>query len=182
MVQERPVRVERRLSAILAADVAGYSRLMHSDEETTHAKLTALLAGGVEPAIAEHGGRIVKNTGDGMLWSFRVSWMRCPFAASWPAMRGSCRASCFCSASWRCVSAKPAGSRRGWLLSWTRPGDRQQALSWKLRTATNLARLWGDQNRATEARKVLGSVYGRFTEGFETADLREAKSQLQRLT
>ncbi len=43
MVQERPVRVERRLSAILAADMAGYSRLMHNDEETTHAKLTALL-------------------------------------------------------------------------------------------------------------------------------------------
>ena len=70
MVQERPVRVERRLSAILAADVAGYSRLMHSDEEATHAKLTALLAGGVEPAIAEHGGRIVKNTGDGFLAEF----------------------------------------------------------------------------------------------------------------
>ena len=70
MVQERPFRVERRLSAILAADVAGYSRLMHSDEETTHAKLTALLAGGVEPAIAEHGGRIVKNTGDGFLAEF----------------------------------------------------------------------------------------------------------------
>ena len=70
MVQERPVRVERRLSAILAADVAGYSRLMHNDEETTHAKLTALLADGVEPAIAEHGGRIVKNTGDGFLAEF----------------------------------------------------------------------------------------------------------------
>jgi len=70
MVQERPVRVERRLSAILAADVAGYSRLMHSDEEATHAKLTALLAGGVEPAIAEHGGRIVKSTGDGFLAEF----------------------------------------------------------------------------------------------------------------
>ena len=64
MVQERPVRVERRLSAILAADVAGYSRLMHSDEEPTHAKLTALLMDAVNPAIAEHGGRIVKNTGD----------------------------------------------------------------------------------------------------------------------
>ena len=70
MVRERPVRVERRLSAILAADVAGYSRLMHNDEEATHAKLTALLAGGVEPAIAEHGGRIVKNTGDGFLAEF----------------------------------------------------------------------------------------------------------------
>jgi TolB-like protein/class 3 adenylate cyclase len=70
MVQERPVRVERRLAAILAADVAGYSRLMHHDEEATHAKLTALLAGGVKPAIAEHGGRIVKNTGDGFLAEF----------------------------------------------------------------------------------------------------------------
>jgi adenylate cyclase len=70
MVQERPFRVERRLSAILAADVAGYSRLMHHDEEATHAKLTALLANGVNPSIAEHGGRIVKNTGDGFLAEF----------------------------------------------------------------------------------------------------------------
>ncbi|MBR0832564.1 adenylate/guanylate cyclase domain-containing protein [Bradyrhizobium manausense] len=65
-----PVRIERRLSAILAADVSGYSRLMHEDEEGTHAKLMALLAGGVDPAIAEHGGRIVKNTGDGFLAEF----------------------------------------------------------------------------------------------------------------
>jgi TolB-like protein/class 3 adenylate cyclase len=70
MMQERPVRVERRLSAILAADVAGYSRLMHDDEEATHAKLTALLTDAVFPVIAEHGGRIVKNTGDGFLAEF----------------------------------------------------------------------------------------------------------------
>src|SRR5438270_13535627 len=70
MVQERPVRVERRLAAILAADVAGYSRLMHHDEEATHAKLTALLTDGVTPAISDHGGRIVKNTGDGFLAEF----------------------------------------------------------------------------------------------------------------
>ena len=70
MVQERPIRVERRLSAILAADVAGYSRLMHNDEEGTHAKLAALLADAVNPAIAAHGGRIVKNTGDGFLAEF----------------------------------------------------------------------------------------------------------------
>jgi adenylate cyclase len=70
MVQQRPVRVERRLSAILTADVAGYSRLMHHDEEATHAQLSALLAGGVEPAIAEHGGRIVKSIGDGFLAEF----------------------------------------------------------------------------------------------------------------
>jgi TolB-like protein/Flp pilus assembly protein TadD len=70
MVHERPARIERRLSAILAADVAGYSRLMHDDEETTHARLMALLSDAVDPAIAEHGGRIVKNTGDGFLAEF----------------------------------------------------------------------------------------------------------------
>jgi adenylate cyclase len=70
MVQERPARVERRLAAILAADVAGYSRLMHHDEEVTHAKLTALLTDVVDPAIAEHGGHVVKNTGDGLLAEF----------------------------------------------------------------------------------------------------------------
>jgi TolB-like protein/class 3 adenylate cyclase/Flp pilus assembly protein TadD len=70
MVQEQPVRVERRLSAILAADVAGYSRLMHHDEEGTHARLTALLKDAVNPAIGERDGRIVKNTGDGFLAEF----------------------------------------------------------------------------------------------------------------
>ena len=70
MAHERPGRIERRLSAIMAADVAGYSRLMHNDEEATHAALTALLADAVEPVIAEHGGHIVKNTGDGILATF----------------------------------------------------------------------------------------------------------------
>ncbi|MHC4046566.1 adenylate/guanylate cyclase domain-containing protein [Bradyrhizobium sp. 23AC] len=79
MVQERPVRVERRLAAILAADVAGYSRLMHHDEDGTHVRLTTLLADDVTPAIAEHGGRIVKNTGDGFLAEFpsAVEAVRC---------------------------------------------------------------------------------------------------------
>ncbi|WP_234685891.1 adenylate/guanylate cyclase domain-containing protein [Bradyrhizobium monzae] len=70
MVQERPVRVERRLSAVLAADTAGYSRLMHDNEEATHAKLTSILVNVVNPAISEHGGRIVKYTGDGFLAEF----------------------------------------------------------------------------------------------------------------
>src|SRR5499427_4161088 len=70
MEQKHPGRVGRRLAAIVAADVVGYSRLMHCDEEATHVKLTALLADGVTPAIAEHGGRIVKNTGDGFLAEF----------------------------------------------------------------------------------------------------------------
>lgn len=63
-------RVERRLAAILVADVAGYSRLMHADEEATHSRVTALLTNTVMPAIAEYGGRVVKHTGDGLLAEF----------------------------------------------------------------------------------------------------------------
>jgi TolB-like protein/class 3 adenylate cyclase/Tfp pilus assembly protein PilF len=60
----------RRLAAILAADVAGYSRLMGADEEGTHERLKAHLQELVEPKIAEHRGRTVKNTGDGFLAEF----------------------------------------------------------------------------------------------------------------
>ena len=60
----------RRLAAILAADVAGYSRLMGADEEGTHERLKAHLRELVDPKIKEHRGRIVKNTGDGMLVEF----------------------------------------------------------------------------------------------------------------
>src|SRR6478672_12504279 len=63
-------RVERRLAAILAADVAGYSRLMGADEEGTLAQLKTLRKALVDPAIAAHRGRIVKTTGDGMLVEF----------------------------------------------------------------------------------------------------------------
>ena len=70
MAEAHPGRVERRLAAIVAADVAGYSRLMGLDEEATHARFTALLKDAIEPAIAEHGGRIVKSTGDGFLAEF----------------------------------------------------------------------------------------------------------------
>ena len=64
------VRVERRLAAILAADVAGYSRLMGTDEVGTLAALKAHRREIVDPAIAAHKGRIVKTTGDGMLVEF----------------------------------------------------------------------------------------------------------------
>jgi adenylate cyclase len=57
--------VQRRLAAILAADVAGYSRLMGADEEGTHERLKAHLRELVDPKIKEHRGRTVKNTGDG---------------------------------------------------------------------------------------------------------------------
>src|SRR5215831_8567701 len=63
-------RVERRLTAILAADVAGYSRLMGADEEETLARLKALRREIVDPRIVEHRGRIVKTTGDGLLVEF----------------------------------------------------------------------------------------------------------------
>jgi TolB-like protein/class 3 adenylate cyclase/Tfp pilus assembly protein PilF len=63
-------RVERRLAAVLAADVAGYSRLMGSDEEGTLARLKAIRKALVDPIIAFHRGRIVKTTGDGMLVEF----------------------------------------------------------------------------------------------------------------
>ena len=71
--------VERRLAAILAADVAGYSRLMGADEEGTHERLKAHLRELVEPKIAEHRGRTVKNTGDGFLAEFAsvVDAVRC---------------------------------------------------------------------------------------------------------
>jgi adenylate cyclase len=72
-------RAERRLAAVLAADVAGYSRLMGSDEEGTHARLRAHFRELVDPKIKEHRGRIVKNTGDGLLAEFSsvVDAVRC---------------------------------------------------------------------------------------------------------
>jgi adenylate cyclase len=63
-------RVERRLAAILSVDVAGYSRLMGSDELGTLAALKAARRDIVDPAIAAHSGRIIKTTGDGMLVVF----------------------------------------------------------------------------------------------------------------
>ena len=58
---------------------------------------------------------------------------------------------------------------------------RQGALSWELRAAMSLARLWRDQERVAEACELLALVYGRFTEGFATSDLEEAKSLLEQL-
>jgi adenylate cyclase len=63
-------RVQRRLAAVLAADVAGYSRLMGRDEERTLEQLKAFRKTLVDPSIATHRGRIVKTTGDGMLVEF----------------------------------------------------------------------------------------------------------------
>ena len=75
-------RVDRRLAAILAADVAGYSRLMGVDEEGTLARLNQHLRALIDPTIAEHRGRIVKTTGDGLLAEFAsvVEAVRCAVA------------------------------------------------------------------------------------------------------
>src|ERR1700758_3818867 len=72
-------RVERRLTAILAVDVAGYSRLMGEDEEGTLAALRAVRRELGDPQIAKHRGRIVKTTGDGLLVEFAsvVDALRC---------------------------------------------------------------------------------------------------------
>jgi predicted ATPase len=58
---------------------------------------------------------------------------------------------------------------------------RQQAKSWELRAAMSLARLWQQQGKRAEARALLAPVYGWFTEGFDTADLQEAKTLLDEL-
>jgi adenylate cyclase len=63
-------RVERRLAAILAADVVGYTRLMSRDEAGTHARLKAIRRELLDPSVKEHGGRVVKSTGDGALVEF----------------------------------------------------------------------------------------------------------------
>src|SRR5215471_922410 len=74
--------VQRRLAAILAADVAGYSRLMGADEEGTLARLKAHRSGLLDPKIEQHHGRIVKTTGDGLLAEFAstVDALRCAVA------------------------------------------------------------------------------------------------------
>src|SRR5690242_12406026 len=69
----------RRLAAIVAGDISGYSRLMQLDEEGTHARVKQIQRDLIEPSIAEHHGRLVKTTGDGFLAIFDspVEAVRC---------------------------------------------------------------------------------------------------------
>jgi predicted ATPase len=60
--------------------------------------------------------------------------------------------------------------------------EAQEAKLWELRAGVSLARLWGEQGRRVEARDLLAPVYGWFTEGFDTADLKDAKALLDELT
>jgi predicted ATPase len=59
--------------------------------------------------------------------------------------------------------------------------QKQQAKSWELRAATSLARLWGEQSQRARAHELLAPVFGWFTEGFDTPDLKDAKALLDRL-
>src|SRR5213593_4231393 len=79
MNTEQRERTERRLAAILAADVAGYSRLIGADEEGTLNQIRSVRAEVLDPAIAAHRGRLVKTTGDGLLVEFSsvVDALRC---------------------------------------------------------------------------------------------------------
>ena len=103
-----------------------------------------------------------------------------PLHAAKPATKAGMSQNCSASGvNWfycRSGGAAPAAERHfRRALDWAR---RQDALSWELRAATSLARLWRDRGRTAEARDLLGSVYGRFTEGFDTADLNAAKALL----
>ena len=78
------------------------------------------------------------------------------------------------------LKGDPAGAERAYIasLDWART---QQAKSWELRTATSYARLMRDQGRGREAYELLAPVYGWFTEGFDTLDLKDAKALLEQL-
>jgi class 3 adenylate cyclase len=80
--QDASTAATRRLAAILAADIAGYSRLIENDEEGTLARLRSLRRELIDPAVAAHHGRIVKTTGDGLLIEFAsvVDAVRCAIA------------------------------------------------------------------------------------------------------
>ena len=94
----------RRLAAILAADVAGYSRLIGADEEGTLNRLRSIRAELIDPKIGEHHGRVVKTTGDGLLVEFAsvVDRLRCApnGSAAWPSVTPMCLRPTASSSEW----------------------------------------------------------------------------------
>ena len=68
-----------------------------------------------------------------------------------------------------------------WLCRALRTAQKQGAKLWELRAATSVARLWRDQGKRTDARDLLAPIYGCFTEGFDTRDLKEAAALLAEL-
>ena len=83
--------VERRLAAILAADVVGYSRLMETNEEQTLSSLRQHRREFFDPTVARHGGRIFKVMGDGFLIEFGRTWSASPGNSASPMLsRAAC--------------------------------------------------------------------------------------------
>ena len=79
------------------------------------------------------------------------------------------------------ASKRDAGKGKAYLERALAVSRQQQAKSWELRAATSLARLWRDQGKPQQARELLAPVFGWFTEGFDTRDLKEAKALLAEL-
>jgi predicted ATPase len=79
------------------------------------------------------------------------------------------------------ISARDEEHAEGSFLTATRIASAQETKLLELRASTDLARLWRDQGKRTEARDVLAPIYGWFTEGFDTSDLKEAKALLEEL-
>ena len=83
----------------------------------------------------------------------------------------------------KCAAVDAASGRRlrSYFTRALAVARQQQAKSWELRAAMSLARLWRDQGKVQQARELLAPVYGWFTEGFDTRDLKEAKALLEEL-
>jgi len=79
------------------------------------------------------------------------------------------------------IQQRPSEAK-DWLLRSLESARQQSALGWELRTATTLAGLLSDQGRRTEAHDTLAGIYGRFTEGFDTSDLKTARRLLHGLS
>src|SRR6202040_2661742 len=73
---DRP-HLKRRLTAVMIADVVGYSRLMSVDEESTHLRLSDYIKNSIEPKISEHGGRLIRSAGEGSWSSSTAQSTRC---------------------------------------------------------------------------------------------------------
>ena len=81
--------------AVLLADVVGYSRLMSTDEDATHVMLTECFGGLIDPKIAEHGGRLIRSSGDGLLVEFDSVWTQYVAASKFSK---NCTRATLCSA------------------------------------------------------------------------------------
>src|SRR5271170_7789569 len=124
----------RKLAAILAADVVGFSRLTGADEDRTLARLRALRSDLIDPTIAVHNGRVVKRTGDGALVEFRsvVDAVRCAIEVQ-NATRGEILLQLY--------SANPAPAEDAFLTA-IAIAKQQGTRSFELRAALSLAKLY----------------------------------------